>query len=306
MKIYLKAILKPQGRDDVTIDVYPTNPYREFTINTVNICFSPGSNVIQASAEIEGTDEVVEYYKDTARNMPRNDAIEKLKDILYDTGKDVIRYLKYFYGIKELDENLYMADQYEWSLDSTNWNKLSPKYETAWRPSGFLYQLDDNFLHWVPKLVERNIQPFFAFTHLHKAYAEDNTRHQWINATIAAELAFKEFLSQYDVRSATLITYLPAPPLKRLYRDVLKDYTGEESPMYAQLANGAERRNALIHRTDEPTPNRKEALMYIHQVEVAIFHLYTKLYKEDPFFELLFNRSKGRMDWAKENIHKIA
>jgi hypothetical protein len=166
----------------------------------------------------------------------------------------------------------------------------------VWRGVNPIYILDDNFLGWIPKLIERGIEPFFAFTHLHKAFLEQNCRHKWINATIAAELAFKEFLAQYDTRATSLITHIPSPPLNRLYRDVLKEYTGVESPMQAVLGNGATLRNHLIHKTTEPTPTIEKANIYIHQVQVAIFHLYSLLYKDDPFFTYLLKHAEGKLE----------
>jgi hypothetical protein len=305
MQINIRAKLKPLGRKDLTIDIHETNPFRDFMIGKQRFLFTPGEPRITAMVTIEGDEELLKYYQDTEKLIPRNPALESHRDELYAGAQQVFRYLKYFYGIPELDENLHLSGGFEWSPDELIWNTLPEKHEIRWLPGGLRYTLDDNLLFWIPKLAERNIQPFFAFTHLHTAFSEKNTRHQWINATIAAELAFKEFLSQFDSRATTLITQVPSPPLQKLYRDVLKDYTGEESPVHSKLNKGAEKRNALIHRTTEPSPTPQEALIYSHQVEVAIFHLYSKLYQGDPFFEYLINQAKGRLDYVEKNAAKL-
>jgi hypothetical protein len=54
--------------------------------------------------------------------------------------------------------------------------------------------------------------------------------------------------------------------------------------MYKQLQKGAQKRNELIHRPSTPSPDLKETNEYLHQVEVAIFELYTLLYQGDAFF----------------------
>lgn len=305
MQITILGKLKPLGRKDVTIDIHDTNPFRDFTIGKQRFLFTPGEPRLTAMTTIDGSEELLAYYQDAEKLIPRNPVFEAYRTELYAGVQQVFRYLKYFYGIAELDENLHLAGGFEWSLDEVTWNNLPERNETRWLPGGYLYKLDDNLLFWIPKLVERNIQPFFAFTHLHKAFSEKNTRHQWINATIAAELAFKEFLSQFDERAATLITQVPSPPLQKLYRDVLKDYTGEESPVHSKLNKGAEKRNALIHRTTEPSPTPQEALIYSHQVEVAIFHLYSKLYKDDPFFNYLLNIANGRLAQVEKDASKL-
>ena len=147
----------------------------------------------------------------------------------------------------------------------------------------------------MPVLIEKNIQPFFAFSYLHKALNEKNSRLMWINATISAELAFKEFLSIIDPRSSSLITYAPSPPLGRLYKEVLQDYIGQKSPVCKELSKGAEIRNALIHKNHQLAPEFEKAMVYIHQVQVAIFHLYTCLYPEDDFFKYLYESSLNKL-----------
>jgi hypothetical protein len=57
-----------------------------------------------------------------------------------------------------------------------------------------------------------------AFRHLHRAENErDDPRHAWIDATIAAELAIKEFFILYKPELAPFVLEVPSPPLSKLY-----------------------------------------------------------------------------------------
>lgn len=296
MELFIKGFFTPIGHDNVKIDVHPTNPYKEFHIEDILVCLYPKNHIIIAIIKIDAPDGSAEYFGDAKKEIPRNEVYEQLLKPLLSNVQKIIKYLKYFYGIYELDEDYRLNQYYEWSINNKDWLPVPDKRETAWRGINPIYVLDDRLLGWIPKLIERGIEPFFAFTHLHKAFLEQNCRHKWINATIAAELAFKEFLAQYDTRATSLITHVPSPPLNRLYRDVLKEYTGVESPMQAVLGNGATLRNHLIHKTTEPTPTIEKTNIYIHQVQVAIFHLYSLLYKDDPFFNYLLKHAEGKLE----------
>jgi hypothetical protein len=147
--------------------------------------------------------------------------------------------------------------------------------------------------------MDRGIKPFFAFNHLHKAFNEPNSRHQWINATICAELAFKEFLAVYDSKCASLITYAPSPPLPILYKQVLNEQTGEESPFAKELGDGATLRNSLIHKPKHPSPDKKKTDIYLHVVQSAILHLQYLLYKDIPVFKFFYERSVEQLNRIK-------
>jgi len=137
---------------------------------------------------------------------------------------------------------------------------------------------------------------FTAFKFLYQAYADTNTKFKWINATVAAEQAFKEFISVFDDRTESIMLNVPSPPIEKLYNNVLQAYTGFSSSVYKELQKGAATRNALIHKHKTEAPPLKETNIYIHQVEVAIFELYTCLYPKDEYFTFLLNKVKQRLD----------
>ena len=102
----------------------------------------------------------------------------------------------------------------------------------------------------------------------------------WIDSTIAAELAIKEFLIRYRPDWKTLLIELPSPPIHKLYGPVLESLAGEKSPVLKELQKGSEIRNRLIHRAGESV-SREEANEYFMNVETAIFHLLALLYPDD-------------------------
>lgn len=298
MKVYLKGIFVPLGREGVRIDVRPSSQFQRLVIGEVQIDFIPGTYEIQASSIIDASEDLIEYLQD--KGVPRNEDYESTMDKLLQSVKTITAYLKYFYGIYEIDEEVRLSRKYQWSKDGITYIDVPDRRPTAWRGTNIMYTLPDNLLSWFPGLVARGITPFFAFTHLHKAFAEVDTRQQWINATVSAELGIKEFLIQYDAHTQSLITYMPSPPLDILYDKVLKDYTSESSPYAKELSKGATLRNKLIHRSTEPSPEKKKTLIYVHKVQAAIFHLYTLLYKGDTFFDYLYSLSVERLERASK------
>jgi hypothetical protein len=147
----------------------------------------------------------------------------------------------------------------------------------------------------IEQLMNAGVPVFFAFNHLYMAYAETDPRFKWINGTIAAEHAFKEFLPLLDSRTKSIMDYVPSPPIERLYKNVLEAYAGRASGMYKQLQNGAKTRDDLIHKPATPPPDLTATNTYLHQVEVAIFELYTFLYPGNPFVDYLLKRAEKRL-----------
>jgi len=113
-----------------------------------------------------------------------------------------------------------------------------------------------------------------------RARNDSNPRYMWIEATIAAELAIKEFLIRQRPELETLLLEVPSPPIYKMYGAILKAYGGKTLPnkIYKQLSAGAEIRNKLLHRPhDEPIDHQK-ALDYVSAVAGAIQHLLSILY----------------------------
>jgi hypothetical protein len=292
MKIYIKGIFVPLG--DAQIRVYrgSTNAiiYKENKIE-----FSTDSGKISAIKGYELSEEEVTYLQDLEKKIPINNKLEEYLTEQYNAVQTIVQYIKIFDAIYPIDDQTHMTSKYEWSNDYKVWHPVPDKRVYTWRGSGLISVLPDNFLGNIEVLANKNIPLFFAFTHLHKAFQDTSPRHKWINATIAAEHAFKEFLSLKDPRSQRLMTHIPSPPIEKLYKSVLFDYTGHESSMYKELQKGAQKRNDLIHKPSTPSPNLKETNIYLHHVEVAIFELYTLLYPKNQFFEYLLQKAKERL-----------
>ncbi|HYK77226.1 MAG TPA: hypothetical protein VEV16_09635, partial [Daejeonella sp.] len=120
MTIYLKGVFKPLGRDRVQIDVQPTNPFQEQTINDILISIHPGEMTLTAVQKINIADEILIYFKDEHKKIPRNEEFESVKIPMYEAVENIVRYLKYFYGIYEIDdidEKIIMENAFSWSPD---------------------------------------------------------------------------------------------------------------------------------------------------------------------------------------------
>ncbi|QRR01502.1 hypothetical protein [Dyadobacter sandarakinus] len=293
MKIYLRGTFLLDLRDDASIEFCPFDSLTSKDGCKLSYYIETGSFEVKRS--IDGDQKWIEYLQDKdvllAKNSQHDSVIASLKSfmILF------IEHIKYFFGVEEIDEFLSTKETFEWSIDQTSWQTIPDRRETMWVGTGKMYSVDGTFTSWIPWLLENNIRPFFAFHHLHKALSEDDTRHKWINATIAAELAFKEFLSTLDPKTSALIINVPSPPLKKLYKDVLKEYTGFESPMANALEKGSATRNSLVHKTNFARPGLYDTNVYVAQVQVAIFHLYTCLYPDNDFFLGLLNDADSKL-----------
>lgn len=299
--IYLKYIAKPNGVESVQLSVNSDEKIR-FQLEDVHITVAKDEYVF----ELEETTEISEMEFIELQNTEiiyEDGAIGfKLAEPLLQKMRSVLEYVKFFYGIPQLDEKFTSQGIPEWSLDRKAWTKVPMKRKTAWRPTGPIYYLPKPLLSQFPALIKEGIRPFFAFHHLHKAFNETNTRHQWINATISAELAFKEFLATYDPKSASLITYAPTPPLPILYKQVLLEQTGVPSPYSKELGEGATMRNNLIHKPNFPSPNKDKTQEYLYMVQSAILHLQYLLYKDKPLFKYFYERSVEEL--ARNTVKK--
>lgn len=140
----------------------------------------------------------------------------------------------------------------------------------------------------IQEYLDNDFQPFLALRHLHRAKNEDNPRYKWIEATIAAGLAIKEFLIRKKPEVEALLIEIPSPPLHKLYGSILESFTGQKSPKLKELQKGAEIRNKLIHRPKEIDISAQEANKYVQDVEIAIGHLLTMLYPENHVWKRMF------------------
>lgn len=147
--------------------------------------------------------------------------------------------------------------------------------------------LDSRSVKWLQSYLDDGFRPFVALRHLHRAENDDRPWAKWIEATVAAELAIKEYLSRRRPELATLLVHLPSPPLGVLYGKVLEDYGGFKATRRAQLIKGAEIRNRLLHQTTGAAVSAEDAQRYVADVRFTITELLLDLYPDDPVLRVL-------------------
>ena len=194
--------------------------------------------------------------------------------------KKVLYLIKYCLNCPDLNDNLFSNKGIYWSIDKSKWKRI-PEIICVTVDEHLLLPLNEKTSNSIQNYIKNDFEPFIALRHLHRAKNESTPRHKWIDATIAAELAIKEFLIRLKPDIKTLLLEIPSPPLHKLYGSILEYYTNERSPKLKELAEGVEKRNKLIHRPKDIHIDTEQANQYIHDVEIAIYHLLTLLYPDD-------------------------
>ncbi|MEZ8038337.1 hypothetical protein AB4369_11955 [Vibrio sp. 10N.261.49.A5] len=203
--------------------------------------------------------------------------------------KDILQLIKYHLGHDDLQEQLISIHSERWMLKGDEFRELPISIGVV-VSGGNVCPLREDSIQKIEASIESEIVPLLAMRHLHRAKHEGSPHHQWIDATIAAELAIKEVLSRANPQLEALLLNMPSPPLTKLYGKILENYLGEVSPYKKQLAKGSEIRNMLVHRHDSPAIDGQEAVDYVRDVEKAIFHLLTLLYPGDELIRSTYAR----------------
>ena len=217
------------------------------------------------------------------KDLPENfqDEISEILLIISKSVKKVLCLIKYCLKCISLDENLISNTKIYWSRYKSNWKPFPSQLHIVLDDRGY-WQLNKETATDIQNYIQNDFKPFFALRHLHRAINENNPRYKWIDATIAAELAIKEFLIRREPCIKDLLLEVPAPRLDILYGRILKKYNnGKSSPYKNKLKDGAEIRNKLIHNPQNIDVSHEKANKYIHDVENAIYHLLYLLYEED-------------------------
>jgi len=218
------------------------------------------------------------------KNM-QNELSRMTSDISTATRK-ALSLIKYCLYQIELSENLFSIKGMYWSVDKVRWKLMPMMLYAIMLPLDYI-KLNEDSVKIIQGYLEDGLEPFLALRHLQRAKKEDNPRYKWIDATIAAELAIKEFLIRKKPDIETILLEVPAPPLDKLYGPILESYTGQRSPKLKELSKGAQVRNRLVHRPKEMRIGQREAIKYVQDVEIAIYHLLTLLYPSDPIVKRL-------------------
>jgi hypothetical protein len=297
MRLYVKATYKvgvtpmqqaqqSQGRSSfrVSIDGLPTT-----------VSFTDGTTM-EALCEAEVSNDLYKHLTEIGGNVDEwSEALQSeyavfgaVPDRAFSPVHEVLKYVLRQHDIKE---RIHQTARW-YSSDGVQWDELPFQLMMLMGPSTG-YSLHAALDQSIQTFLDNDRHCFMdALRHLHQAYRPDLPRYSWIDCTIAAELAIKEFLIRYRPEWKTLLTEVPSPPLHKLYGTVLEDLTGEKSPVLKELAKGAEIRNRLIHRPGE-TVSTEEASKYFMDVETAIFHLLTHLYPDDELIKAQYQHCKN-------------
>ncbi|MFQ5822189.1 MAG: hypothetical protein ACE5I5_19585 [Candidatus Heimdallarchaeota archaeon] len=213
--------------------------------------------------------------------------LSEMKSGILQATRKVLSLIKYCFNQIELHEQLFSIKGIYWSVDKAEWKWVPMIGYATMEPRNFVY-LNENTVKAIQEYLEGGHEPFFALRHLHRAKEEGNPCYKWIDATIAAELAIKEFLIRIKPDIETLLLEVPSPPLDKLFGPVLESYKNVPSPKLKELRKGAKFRNKLIHRPQDIRINRRQSNKYVQDVEIAIYHLLTLLYPKDPIMKTFY------------------
>ena len=265
-------------------------PFKNKKAVIVNII--PDENSVESFHEFEVSKEMWDVLQTDicdGRKLPLKlqTELQDMKSDISKATKKILSLIKYCLNQPKLSENLYSSKGIYWSRGKSKWKRLPEILSSTIVILNFI-NLNENTASAIQDYIENDFEPILALRHLHRAKRENNPRYKWIDATIAAELAIKEFLIILKPDIETLLLELPSPPLHKLYGSILEFYTNERSPKLKELAKGAEIRNKLIHRPKEMHINTKQANKYIQDVEIAIYHLLTLLYPNDSVMKSFY------------------
>ncbi len=199
----------------------------------------------------------------------QTDALSQLTAPILESIKQVVGLMKQELPNFEIQDELIGNCKNEWSVDGRTWN-LVPFGLQIYISALGIGHLGRAKADHIQKLLSEDEAPLVATNHLHRAQAESGLRYKWIDATIAAELAIKEVLVRIEPKLEFILKELPAPPLQKLYGDVLKSITGEKAPDLKRIERGAKIRNDLVHRPESVTLDHDEVTEYVHFVDDLI------------------------------------
>lgn len=225
---------------------------------------------------------------------------ENIRTIVREASKELtqitarfVRLLKLYLDNPQISETLLgKAVPLQWSVDGSVWCPYPPTTSCGSITIGSIPAYKGEIISRVQHAMAGEQPPVLihAMRHLHRAKNEREPSCRWIDATIAAELAIKEFLIAKEPLLETLLLELPSPPLQKLYGQILEKYADERSPKLNSLRDGSEKRNKLIHRPGGEHVNRSEADQYVKNVEIAIYHLMCLLHPEDDWLKNLYEK----------------
>lgn len=227
---------------------------------------------------------------DDLKEVPE-DLWEELGDhgkSISDATRKVLSLMKYYLNNYEIGEGLFGVINKCWSSDGSDWKVYPCSYSMSLRSTQRSLQLKASTISAVQECLNNNTKPFLAFKHLFRAKEGSIPIHKWLEATIALELAIKEFYIRLKPELEPFMIEVPSPPLSKLYGSILEAYTKEKSPKLTAIKKGVEKRNELIHQPKETRISLDDAVAYTRDAETAIYHLLTLLYPHDAVYNYFY------------------
>ena len=262
-----------------------TLPRENGALASVIVDFSASKvQVVLPSVQVDDT---FKTWLQSAKTMYANEypqegaaTVEAINLEMTSKAKQVLEQIKYFLGFDQIrDEVATGIHDLAWSEDQANFHSFANliQGQLSFKTS---IPLNSQMIAALQEGLDKGYKPFLAMRHLYRAIQEKSPRFKWIDATIAAELAVKEFLARAKPELESLLVHLPSPPLSKLYGEVLLKYAGVKSPYVKKLNEGAQKRNQLVHQPQTVDISEAEAIEYVRMVMKAINHLYTLLYPD--------------------------
>jgi hypothetical protein len=218
------------------------------------------------------------------------DDLLEIQSTIANSTRKVVNLLKYCLHIQEISPILTGDGTLYWSLDNSKWQKINLMHTAVAYPI-IHFELNDATVQYIQEHINNDFEPFISLQYLHKAFEERVPSSMWIDATIAAELAIKEFLIRKEPLLEHLLLEIPSPPLYKLYGSILEQYAGEKSPKLSEIKKGVEIRNQLIHKPNSSSVNEDRARTYVYDIEAAIYHLLFLLYPDDGCIQSVIKRT---------------
>lgn len=133
--------------------------------------------------------------------------------------------------------------------------------------------INQDFASKFKALIEDKEEPMIAYHFLDIASSTNDPKIKWVVGTIALEVAIKEAIISIDGRLEVLFNEIPSPPLRKLYKHVLKSLTGYESPFYNDIQKGSTIRNKIVHKPSKIVIEAQDAVNYLSMINIALDHL---------------------------------
>lgn len=210
-------------------------PYNgnQFSIN-IDLKKDPNSKIIEVTSQCKVSDELYRWIQNFSPKFFGRDIIkfhEEFDDIIADfddSVKKVISLIKYCLNEFTIEEQLVFRMDLEWSEDNNDYHLIPRAGEGRF---GYLQRCFkiEAYEKAIQSYIDSDFRPFVALKYLHRAIRGDSTAFSIIDATIAAELAIKEFLIQREPKLELILMELPSPPIYKLYGPILKNCYEDET-----------------------------------------------------------------------------